>query len=274
MKRFAFTLIELLVVISIIALLIAILLPALGAAREAARASQCLSNVRQIATASYAHATDRKSQLPIAGGISNTGPGTRANLNRLGLTTYDPADPKVAPYPAALNHDYLGVSMDLSSFAALNTDLQQKDKLIYFQCPSDAQIDPARTLQVNAYGGPAPSAPISYGFNESVTGWDNGTSVRILGKLDRITQTTKTFLFGDLQPRSDGEKYANVYQYGSEAGTLLEPFLGNIYAPRASVFDKDRHKDAMNIAFADGHASAVGLNESEMEDVYTSKGIR
>ncbi|NJL30161.1 MAG: prepilin-type N-terminal cleavage/methylation domain-containing protein [Phycisphaerales bacterium] len=43
-----FTLIELLVVISIIALLIAILLPALGAARDSARTSQCLSTLRQI----------------------------------------------------------------------------------------------------------------------------------------------------------------------------------------------------------------------------------
>lgn len=64
-KRYGFTLIELLVVIAIIGVLAGILLPALSTARERARRTTCMNNLRQFAMAYEMYAEDFHEVFPI-----------------------------------------------------------------------------------------------------------------------------------------------------------------------------------------------------------------
>jgi len=66
--RRGFTLIELLVVIAIIAILAAILFPVFARAREKARQSSCLSNVKQLDLAVQMYIQDYDEMLPYGQG--------------------------------------------------------------------------------------------------------------------------------------------------------------------------------------------------------------
>ncbi|HEY3333283.1 MAG TPA: DUF1559 domain-containing protein [Capsulimonadaceae bacterium] len=76
-NRAAFTLIELLVVIAIIAILAAILFPVFATAREKARATQCMSNMKQIGLAILQYTNDYDENLPL--GRQQGGAGCSSN---------------------------------------------------------------------------------------------------------------------------------------------------------------------------------------------------
>src|SRR5687768_11840072 len=72
-KDLGFTLIELLVVIAIIAILAAILFPVFAQARDKARQTACISNMKQIGAAAIGYTQDYDEVLPLPGYVLNPG---------------------------------------------------------------------------------------------------------------------------------------------------------------------------------------------------------
>jgi prepilin-type N-terminal cleavage/methylation domain-containing protein/prepilin-type processing-associated H-X9-DG protein len=100
MNKRGFTLIELLVVIAIIAILAAILFPVFAKAREKARQTSCLSNVKQIALAVLSYCQDNDEMMPY-----NEGPSPAAHYYKFALDNVAPQSP-LLPY---IKNSQLGI---------------------------------------------------------------------------------------------------------------------------------------------------------------------
>jgi len=90
--RRAFTLVELLVVIAIISVLAAILFPVFAKAREKARQTQCLSNVRQLGTAAMTYVSDYGEEYPLGCGVDVWGRGYYLYYARVPVQATNPED--------------------------------------------------------------------------------------------------------------------------------------------------------------------------------------
>ncbi len=132
-RRRAFTLIELLVVIAIIAILAAILFPVFARAREAARATSCKSNLKQIGTAFMMYAQDYDETM-----VS----GRPADPHTAALTNY---------------HAYNGWPSHLQPYT--------KNKQMFY-CPSSPAAKPADYLN------PAVNPTVAYPAQHYAYNWD------------------------------------------------------------------------------------------------------
>ncbi|QDU88195.1 hypothetical protein Pla175_15670 [Pirellulimonas nuda] len=171
------TLVELLVVVAIIGVLAALLLPAVQSAREAARASDCKSHLRNIALACANYESARRALPP----ASNNSPAEK--LNSLGWQVF------ILPYveEAAVAADI----QDNYAETAETLELANSVQIPLYQCSSDPEIEDERgrkytSMRVMSYAGVLGSYASRAGVQQCKRGDDCvGGDVPLLGPVNK-----------------------------------------------------------------------------------------
>jgi prepilin-type N-terminal cleavage/methylation domain-containing protein/prepilin-type processing-associated H-X9-DG protein len=265
MRRRAFTLVELLVVIGIIAVLISILLPALSRTREVARRTACLSNLRQLDLGYRMYCQ------------ANNGWNVNYFFNSNSLIDNFWGG-LIARYIGTKNHALnSNVNPDSNVIPLLLCpDAYQPNTGNYWGNVSQAWNGKTKTFQAgwNWFHDPGPPEQWwvgSYGFN----GWLYSDYYKLLGKTsaDPLRADSRHY-FSRLESTHQNSTNTPVFfdstwvdAFPEDVDATPATLLG-ILQPDTSLTANstqrvcvNRHKLAINIAFADGSCSTVPLNQ-------------
>lgn len=247
-NRSAFTLVELLVVIGIIALLVSILLPSLNRARESARRTKCLANLRSIGQLVNMYANQNKGFIPI--GFSED-TGTAANAKWYSVNYY------IARWNTNVN-DIRYVGLGLMIPAGIMSSSPEEGMVFY--CPS-VNDDTFHAMKSTA--GPNPYIDDLLGGNVM-----NGKATRIAygcrasdPTRDEVAQDHRGVMWLDGNPATDPYYPVNGW---SDTTTKVGMMRLSRMKTRAILSDvsantrlRVAHLKGLNVLSADGSARYI-----------------